>query len=333
MFKAAAFLLTLPLLALAADSKPAGTLITANQGDNTLSVIDLATGKQVAVIEEEGRIKVHELLMLPDGKTLIAPIYGNSGVGKAGTDGSELLVFDVPSRKLMHVVDFGKPLRPHDPVYDPKRHVIYVTTELQQAVTAIDAKTFKVLYTIPTGHEESHMFALSHDGRFGYTANVSTGTVSVLDMEAHTLLTTIPVAAHIQRIAISNDDKTVFVSDTGTPRLAAIDTASRTVRGWVDDLPSTGYGAVTTRDGKYLLLCLPNAGKIGVIDLATLKLWKTIDVDGKPQELLLSPDGTRAWASSFGVPEAAEIDIATWTRTRELPAGRQNDGLAWTPLH
>ncbi len=330
MLRSAAFLLAVPLAAFAADKNP-GTLITANQGDNNLSVIDLATGKDVATISEEGRIKVHELAMLPDGKTLIAPIYGNSGVGKPGTDGSELLVIDVPTRKVLHVVDFGKGVRAHDPVYDPKRNVVYVTTELQQAIVALDAKTFKVLYSIPTGQDESHMFVLSHDGRFGYTANVGPGTVSVLDMEKHTLLGTVPVAPHIQRIAISNDDKTVYVSDTTTPRLMAVDTASRSVRGSVE-MPATGYGASALHDGTHLLICMPNANAVGVIDLRAMKLVKSIPVAGKPQEVLLSPDGSRAWASAFGVPQVAEIDTASFTVTRELPAGKQNDGLAWTPL-
>lgn len=331
MHKAIALILTLPLMAIAADSKSAGTLIAANQGTSNLSVIDLTSGKQVATISEDGRVKVHELAMLPDGKTLFAPIYGDSGVGRAGSDGSELLIYDVPTRKVVHVIDFGKGIRPHDPVYDPKRKVVYVTTELQQSIAAIDAKTYKVLYSIPTGQEQSHMFTLSHDGKFGYTANVGPGTVSVLDMETHKTAAIIPVATHIQRIAISKDDKTVFVSDTGSPRLAAIDVASRKIRGWVD-MPAPGYGGAATSDGKYLVICMPNAGKLGLIDLASLKLVKTIDVAGKPQEVLLSPDGRHAWASAFGVPQVAEIDTATWTLTRELPAGDHNDGLAWTPL-
>lgn len=330
MYKAAVALLSLPLLAHAAE--PAGTLVTANQGPNTLALIDLATGKQVAQLQEDGLVKVHELAMLPGGKTLIAPIYGDSGVGKPGTDGSKILVYDIPSRRVVHTIDLGKGLRPHQPTYDPKRNVIYVTTELDQAMTAIDAKTFKVLYEIPTGQPESHMFALSHDGHRGYTTNVGPGTVSVLDMDAHKLLTVIPVAKHLQRISISRDDKTVFVSDTATPRLAAIDTTTRTVRQWVT-LPSPGFGSAPTADGKYLLLCMPDAMKVGLIDLASMKLVKTIDVAGKPQEILYSPDGTRAWVSSFAEPKVAEIDTATWTLARELPGTDRNDGMAYSPLH
>lgn len=329
MHKAAALLFALPLLAHAAD--PKGTLITANQGPNNLAMIDLATGKQVGVLDEQGLVKVHELVMLPGGKTLIAPIYGDSGVGKPGTDGSKILVYDIPSRKVIHTIDLGKGLRPHQPTYDAKRNVIYVTTELDQAITAIDAKTFKVLYEIPTGQPESHMFTLSHDGHRGYTANVGPGTVSVLDMDAHKLITTIPVAKHLQRISISNDDKTVFTSDTAAPRVAAIDTATNTIRQWID-LPSAGFGSRPTADGKWLAICMPDISKIGVIDLSTMKLVKTVDVAGKPQEILYSPDGSRAWSSSFGEPKVAEIDTKTWTVTRELPGTDRNDGMAYTPL-
>lgn len=331
MHKAAALFFALPLLAHAAEPKVTGTLITADQGPNNLAMIDLATGKQVGTLSEDGLVKVHELVMLPDGKTLIAPIYGDSGVGKPGTDGSKVLVYDVAARKVIHTIDLGKPLRPHQPTYDAKRNVVYVTTELDQAMTAIDAKTFKVLYEIPTGQPESHMFALSHDGRRGYTANVGPGTVSVLDMDAHKTLAVIPVAKHLQRISISNDDKTVFVSDTETHRLAAIDTGTNQVRQWID-LPASGFGSRPTADGKWLAICLPDANKVGVIDLATMKLVKTVDVAGKPQEILYSPDGSRAWASSFGEPKVAEIDTKTWTLTRELPGTDRNDGMAYSPL-
>ena len=77
---------------------------------------------------------------------------------------------------------------------------------------------------------------------------------------------------------------------------------------------------------------MPDASKLGLIDMATMKLVKTIDVAGKPQEILFSPDGSHAWASSFGEPKVAEIDTKTWTLTRELPGTDRNDGLAWTAL-
>ena len=51
-----------------------------------------------------------------------------------------------------------------------------------------------MLYTIPTGQPESHMLAITKDGKRGYVANVGPGTVSVLDLEAKKVVTIIPVA-------------------------------------------------------------------------------------------------------------------------------------------
>ncbi len=181
------------IVALATAANAQGTLLVANQKDHTLSIIDAATAKQIAAIPED-RITGHEVATSPDGRTAYLPIYGDSGVGRPGTDGHEMLVIDIPSRKIISTVDFGHGVRPHLPVYDTHRNVLYVSTELDQAITAIDPKTLKILYTIPTGAPQSHMYALSHDGKFAYTTNVSSSSISVLDLNTRKTVTTIPVA-------------------------------------------------------------------------------------------------------------------------------------------
>src|ERR1700733_6376688 len=141
-----------------------------------------------------------------------------------------MLVIDLPSRSIVGDIEFGHGVRPHLPVLDPVSGLLYVTTELDKSVTVVDPRTRKIVGAVPTGQEESHMLALSHDGRLGYTANVGPGTVSVLDMVGRKTLAVIPVATEVQRIAISNDDKLVFTSDQEKPQLVAIDTATNKVK-------------------------------------------------------------------------------------------------------
>jgi DNA-binding beta-propeller fold protein YncE len=112
---------------------------------------------------------------------------------------------------------------------------------LDKTVTVIDPKTLKIAGTIPTGQAESHMLAISHDGRRGYTANVGPGTVSVLDMQARKMLKVIPISGNTQRIAISMDDKWVFTADQTQPRMAVIDTKTNEVAKWVP-MEGVGYG-------------------------------------------------------------------------------------------
>jgi YVTN family beta-propeller protein len=132
---------------------------------------------------------------------------------------------------------------------NPNDGLLYVTTELDHTVTIIDPKTLKLVGTIPTGQDESHMLVLSHDGRFGYTANVGPGTVSVLDLNAWKLISVIPVSQKTQRISISVDDNMVFTADQTKPRLAVIDTATNKLKTWIP-LPASGYGTAVTRDGR-----------------------------------------------------------------------------------
>ncbi len=328
-------LLTVALTATALAANAQGTLLVANQKDHTLSVIDAATAKQIAAIPED-RITGHEVATSPDGRTAYLPIYGDSGVGRPGTDGHEMLVIDIPSRKITGTVDFGHGVRPHLPVYDTHRNVLYVGTELDQTITAIDPKTLKILYTIPTGAPQSHMFALSHDGNFAYTTNVAASSVSVLDLNTRKVAAIIPLGEPgsfpVQRISLSNDDKLLFTSDWNTPRLAVIDTATRKLKTWIT-LPGTGYGSASTHDGRYLILALSKSSQVAVIDIATLAVVRTIDVPAQPQEVLIRPDGKVAYVSCNTSHQIAAINLdgppTNWKPTL-IEAGNGADGLAWS---
>jgi YVTN family beta-propeller protein len=304
-----------------------GLLIVANKGEHTMGIIDTAAGQQIATVEEDG-VTGHELVASPDGKRAFVPIYGNSGVGKPGTDGSIMRVIDIASRKVVDTVDFGKGVRPHCAVIGPKNGLLYITTELDDCITVIDPSTLKIIGHIPTGSRESHMLAITHDGLHGYTANVGPGTVSVLDMVAKTLLGTIPVCKTTQRIAISPDDKWVFTADQDTPRLAAISTADNKVDHWID-LPGVAYGTAPTPDGRWLIVTLPRPSKMAIVDLQTMKVASTIDVPKAPQEVIVRPDGGEAYVSCDSSRKVAVLDTKDWMLKKLIDAGRGVDGLAW----
>ncbi len=302
-------------------------LLVANQGDRDLSLIDPVAGKQVATVLVEG-VTGHEVAASPDGKTAYVPIYGDSGVGKPGTDGREIAVIDIASRKLIHKIDFGHGVRPHCAIYDRNSGMLYVTTELDKSISIIDPKSLKIVGSVPTGQEQSHMLALSRDGSRGYTANVGPGTVSVLDMKARSTVTIIPISKETQRISISRDDSMVFTADQTKPQLAVIDTATNKVKTWVP-LPAVGYGTAPTLDGRWLLVALPISKQVAVVDLKTMKVAQTIDLPGAATEILMSPDGKAAFASCGKTHQIVVIDLAQWKILRLIEAGDGADGLAW----
>ena len=302
-------------------------LLVANQGERALSVIDPTAAKQVALVPEGG-VTGHEVAASPDGSTAYVPMYGNSGVGRPGTDGSTIVVIDIAGRKVTGHVDFGHGARPHCIIYDRNSGMLYVTTELDHSVSIVDPRTLKVIGSVPTSQPESHMLAISRDGRHGYTANVGPGTVSVLDMKARKTITVIPVAPTVQRISVSNDDSMVFTSDQTKPQLAVIETKTNKIKTWVP-LPSEGYGTASTRDGRWLLVALPSSNKVAVVDLAALKVARTIDVPAAPQEILMRPDGRVAYVSCNQSRKIAAINLTEWKVESLIDAAAGADGLAW----
>lgn len=308
---------------------PGPRLFVVNQGDKTMSVVDPATNRQVAVIDEhQTTMHGHEIAVGPDNRTVFMPIYGNVGVGAPGLDGSEMLAIDWQSGDIVGHVDFGHGVRPHCVVYEPVHKLLYVTTELDNAITIVDPKSLRVVGTVPTGAVQSHMLAITRDGKRGYTANVNPGSVSVLDLVARKTIAVIPVSAVTQRIALSRDDRWAFTSDQTRPRLAVIDTLTNTIARWID-LPGHGYGAVATPDGKWLLVPIPGKDLVAVVDIVQMTVARTIPVDRSPQEMLVRPDGKFAYVAGAAAKKVSVIDLRQWKTVASIDVGSYPDGLAW----
>jgi len=321
------FAVALPLVgAVDVPSRSGGLLIVANKGDQTVGIIDPEAGREIATIKETG-FTAHEVIASPDGRTVYAPIYGDSGVGSPGTDGQTIDVIDIPSRKIVRTIQLDKPTRPHCPKFGPDGR-LYVSTELSQSVTVINPETNTVVDSLPTGQTESHMFAITSDGKRIYTSNVHVGTVSAIDVAGRKVIAVIQVSTHAQRIALAVDDRYVFTADQTEPRLAAIETSTNKVTNWIP-LPGIAYGTAPTPDGRWLLVTLPELNSIGVVDLNAMKLVRQVAVGKYPQEIVVRPDGKVAFVSCLKDGKVAAVNLETWKTDKLIPAGKGVDGLAW----
>jgi YVTN family beta-propeller protein len=309
------------------QSSTRGMLLVVNKGDHTLSVVDSDSGRQLAAISVGG-ITGHEVAASPDGRLAFVPIYGNSGVGQAGTDGSTIAVIDLQSRIKVGDIDLKAPSRPHCALFGPKDGRLYVTTELTSSIKVINPTTRAVIDSIPTSASQSHMLVISSDGERGYTSNVGDGTVSVIDLENKKVLAVIPVAKVVQRIAISSDDRWVFTADQTKPELAVIDTHSNTVKARVR-LPALGYGITPTHDGRRLLVTQPSSDSVSILDLQTMKLERVIRVPAEPQEIVVRPDNRVAYVSCDESKRVAAIELPEGKIEKLIDVGAGADGIAW----
>ena len=297
-----------------------------NKDARTLGIVDPAAGRQVAAVPFSG-VTGHEVVASADGRLAYVPIYGDSGVGKPGSDGRTLDVIDLAARARVAQLDFGGPERPHCALFGRDGR-LYVTTEVSSTLSVVDTRSLAVVERIPTGQPESHMLALTRDGARAYTSNVGAGTVSAIDLVAKRVTAVIRVSERAQRIALSVDDRFVFTADQAEPRLAVLATARDEVERYVP-LPGIAYASTPTPDGRLLLLALRGDSRVAVLELESLSVLRSVEVPRAPQEILVRPDGRVAYVSCDQSGVVVALDLETWRVVQTIETGDGADGLAW----
>ncbi|MFB8387474.1 YncE family protein [Microbacterium sp. NPDC055910] len=309
---------------MSSSSPRAGAILVVNKDDETLGFVDLSSERMVAAVPLSGTTG-HEVAVAPDGRRAVVPIYGNAGVGVAGTDGRTVDVIDLAARTRVAAVDLGAPVRPHCPQFAGS--TLYVTAETGNEVLALDADTLAVRDRIPTGAPQAHMLALSADSTIGCTANVEPGSISILDLENRRLRAVVPVAERINRIVLSPDGCTAYSADQHRPRLAVVDTASAEVRDWID-LPGIGFGAAMTKSGA-IVIALRRDNAIAVLDPVSGQIERVVAVPRGPQMVVLDPHTRRAYSACQHDDVVVEVDLDRGEVTREIAVGRNPDGICW----
>jgi YVTN family beta-propeller protein len=319
-------LLSFSMLGVAQDPAPSrGNLLVVNLREHSVLMVDPGSKHVTATIPVG--VSGHEITLSTDQHFAFVPIYSDAVLGDPGSNGRTIDVVDLRARRVAASIDLGRPLRPHLAVFGPDG-LLYVTAELANAVEIVDTHKRAVVGEIPTGKPQSHMLALSPDGRRGYTSNVDSGTVSVLDIPSRKLLTVIPVAKRVQRIAVSNDGRWVFTSDWDATRVAVIDARTNTVSRWVD-VGGIPFATRPTPDGRWLLVAESKDGKgrVDVIDLKAMKAVRSYDLDGQPFGFFIH--NSLAYMTCIVTGRIEILNLQTWNMESPIDLTAGVDGMAW----
>jgi YVTN family beta-propeller protein len=299
---------------------PGPVLLVGNKGEDTLSFVDLTSGQELGR-QPTGKAP-HEIAISPDGKTAAVVAYGDRTVD----------LFDVASRAKLKTIDLAPNNGPHGIVWLKDGRLV-VTTERSKSLAVVDPAAGRVVASIPTDQEATHMVAVSSDGRIAYTANIRSGTVSVVDLKQGKKLRDIAVGGEPEGIALSKEEQVLWVADLKGARVQAFDAES------LDKIGEVATGPVPIRvaaspDGRWIVTSNVGDGSLTLIDAASRKKIRDISITGTQEAgqvtILFGQDG-KLYAAETGRNTVAEIDLATGKVLRRLPAGTNGDGLAIAP--
>jgi YVTN family beta-propeller protein len=179
----------------------------------------------------------------------------------------------------------------------------YVTNTAAGVVTVIDTLTDTVLATIPVGASPTRV-AVTRDGARVYVANTGGNSVSVIDTSTNAVVATVPLPSAPTEVAIQPNGAEVYVLDTGGSlqviSTSLIGTASdpvvATISFGTPGFNQYGASIAIVQDGTLAYVVV--SGALHLIDTTTYEVLGSLAVGASPSQVVISPDGARAYVTS-----------------------------------
>ncbi|MFK4873538.1 cytochrome D1 domain-containing protein [Novosphingobium sp. ZW T3_23] len=293
------------------------TLIVVNKGENTVSFIDLPSGR------EKSRVATgpspHEAALSPDGKSVAVAAYGGSTVD----------VFDVKSARLTARIDIDPNRALHGIAWIDTRKLV-LAAEKSRSLVVVDVPkgTFEA---IALGQPGTHMVALSPNRKIAYATNVAAGTISVVDLFRLRKIKDIQVGGKPEGLAVSADGKRLWVGDNSAPKVRIVDIQSGEIVNMLSTDP-VPIRVVGSPNGKMIVTSNIGAGTLSVFDARTNVPLRSIVVSGMREAVQVTvafaPDSSKVYVAETGADRVVEVDLVKGEVLRNIKTGKGGDGIA-----
>jgi DNA-binding beta-propeller fold protein YncE len=294
------------ILAFAGSAWAGGIAFIINSGGASISVIDMATQKEVRRIPTLR--EPHHLALSPDGHSLLI----------GDTAGNQMMFLDPGTgevQKRMPVTD------PYQLAFSPDGKFLTVNGLARNQVDVYDGTTMKLLKRFPVVATPSHL-DYAPDSSTVFVSLQDSDKLAAFDLHTMTEKWSVPVGKTPAGVLWLNGK--VLVADMGTDYIAVVDPAT----GKVLEHVQTGKGAhnlFLSPDRKILWVNNRAGGTTVSLDSATLKLIRSYAIPGGPDDMDFTPNGkiwiTRRWAEKVAVLDPATGSYET------IDVGRSPHGL------
>ena len=310
---AGALLLPLFLALSLTGNAHAAYVIVLNSADDTLSLIDPATGT------ETKRVPIgrgpHHMMPMPDDSALLIGL----------TTVNQLLVVN---RKTGDITRRIPAMDPYQLGFSPDGKY-FVTTALRQDFVDIYPGTLtddmKPIARVKSGSMPSHLI-FSPDSRYVYVTEQGSNTVAKIELTSGKVVNRVSVGVAPAGIWLTPDGSKLLVGVMGQDFVAIIDRATDKVVGKV----VTGRGAhnfLAKGDKRHLFVSNRVDDTISVLDMQTMKVVDSIKVPGSPDCMELSSDGKWMWVTARTRKDVALVNMQTKQVEKRIPVGRSPHGI------
>jgi DNA-binding beta-propeller fold protein YncE len=273
-----------------AVSADGSTAVVSNYGGvrsgNTLSVLDLATGKPSRQIDLGQHGAPHGLRFLADGRRVVVTTEASA----------RLLVVDISSDQIDKAIDIGDGVG-HMVALSPDERFAYVAKIAKGAVSRVDLAAGVETHERPAG-KGAEGIAVRPDGREVWVTNREDGTITVHDPKTLAIRRRMTSQGFPIRVTFSADGRMAFVSKARSATLEAFDARTKlslaTVALSRDDAEyqdtmlgkaALPIGVTVAADQPRAYVAISGGDRVAVIDT---ERWQVIDywVTGREPDAL-----------------------------------------------
>ncbi|WP_449657594.1 beta-N-acetylglucosaminidase domain-containing protein [Streptomyces afghaniensis] len=249
------------------------TAYAADQGSNTVSVIDVAQGKVTATVPV-GRVPAG-LALTPDGRTLWVANYGDGTVQPVDTA----------------ALTAGPPVRvgngPENMAITPDGRTLYVPNIKDNTVTPVDLATRKPGAAVPVGPSPFNIVA-APDGKTVYVSNSGGSTVTPIDTATNEAEPTLLVSGQAYGLALSPDGRTLWVSPSTGDSVTPVDTVTG-APGKAVTVGRSAFDVALDWKGGTAYVTTADAGALVPVDTASGAVGAPLTTGAYPLAVALTP--------------------------------------------
>ncbi|HEY4340610.1 MAG TPA: hypothetical protein VGM97_11765 [Steroidobacteraceae bacterium] len=320
----------------------ADVLLVLEKDSRTMAIVDPT--KLTVLARLPAGPDPHEVVASDDGTRAYISNYGG--------EGSELDIIsriDLTKRQALPPLNLGALHSAHG--LDFMDGKLYFTAETNKVIGRYDPQRGAIDWVMGTGQDRTHMVRVAADLKHIYTTNVRSNSVSVLESStrpgfgpppAPTVTvwdeTVIPAGRGAEGFDLSPDGRELWTANAQDATVTVIDLARKQA---IATFPIPVQGANRlkfTPDGQHVLISA--LGRFGtapqqdhanliVIDVASHKTIRSVDLGGGAAGLLIPPGESRAFVAVSGGGRVAVIDLHSFAISGQIAPMGQPDGLAW----
>src|SRR5580692_4687879 len=347
-------LLAVMAAVLLASAAPADQLLVLEKDSHQLAIVDPLQLRVLARVASGP--DPHEVAAASDGKVAYISNYGG--------EGSDLHIIsrvDLVARTTLAPIDLGALHSAHG--LDFAGGKLYFTAESSKLIGRYDPDTARIDWVMGTGQDRTHMLWVAPDLKHIYTTNVRSGTVAILESAIRPAfgpppgfkppagtparapaapvtmwdITVVHAGRGAEGFDLSPDGRQLWTANAQDGTVTVIDLATKkAIQTFAIPVHGANRLKFTPDGGHVLISALGSFGSpapahttLIVLDAATHRTIRSLDLGGGAAGILIPPGGGAAFVAVSGGGKVAVVDLKTFAVRGQIAPLGQPDGMAW----